>query len=620
MLAGLLVALGLNIFISHTVATFNRDIPLAAVTQEIELHLRQTQLATFKLLAGDPTVDMQVEVVEPLEHASGDCRRLAIGGVSEAGKKVPPLIDADDQQSAAQLCRELDAFRGLTAALLRDTAVDGQRSAAQQRYDRAFEQLISRNSNLTSELQIDIARDASWLSRVGAGASGLVTLIAVAAAVVVGRHRRLLAENAQQAESLAAIVEASVDAVVGMSVDGLITSWNPAAERLYGYRKEEAVGRSRNIIVPADRREEESGLMGRARQGQQVQRYESDRLRKDGRRVPVALTLSPIFKGDSVQAIAAIGQDISELKAKDAALRTARAEALQSSRLKSEFLATMSHEIRTPMNGVIGLTSLLLGTALDDTQRQYVEGIGGSGEALLTVINDILDFSKLEAGKVELELANFDPRRLLDEVGSLLAMSAHGKLLELIVTCPPDVPALLFGDAGRIRQVLLNLAANAVKFTASGEVAITVRTTRVDAEGMQVRFQVADTGIGITEEALPRMFESFSQADASTTRRFGGTGLGPGDLAETHRSHGRRDRRGQCDRCRQHILVRGPVSGSHPDQDRPAGVEPRPARRPAGTGRRRQRNQPPDPEIAAHRVGHAPRRPRASSRGAGSDA
>jgi PAS domain S-box-containing protein len=304
------------------VSTFNRDIPLAAVTHEIESHLRKTRLATFKLLADDPAIDVQIEVVEPLEHAGEDCRRLAIGGVSEAGKKVPPLIDADDQQSAAQMCRELDAFWGLTEDLLRDTAVDGQRSAAQQRYDQAFEQLISRNSNLTTELHKDIARDASWLSRVGAGATGLVTLIAVAAAVVVGRHRRLLAENAQQAESLAAIVEASVDAVVGMSVDGLITSWNPAAERLYGYSKEEAVGRSRNMIVPADRREEESGLMGRARQGQQVQRSESDRLRKDGRRVPVALTLSPIFKGDSVQAIAAIGQDISDLKAKDAALRT----------------------------------------------------------------------------------------------------------------------------------------------------------------------------------------------------------------------------------------------------------------------------------------------------------
>ena len=328
MLAGLLVALGLNIFTSHTVSTFNRDIPLAAVTAGDRAAPQTVPAGHLRTAGGTPLWIPRSRCSSLSNTPAATANALAIGGVSEAGKKVPPLADADDQASATQLCRELDAFRGLTAALLQDAAADGQRSAAQQRYDRAFEQLISRNSTLTSDLHIDIARDATWLSRVGAGASGLVAVIAVAAAVLVGRHRRLLAENARQMVSLAAIVEASVDAVVGMSVDGLITSWNPAAERLYGYRAEEIVGRSRDLIVPAHRRKEESALMDRARRGTQVQRYESDRLRKDGSTVSVALTLSPIFKGDTVEAIAAIGQDISELKAKDAALRTARAEAL----------------------------------------------------------------------------------------------------------------------------------------------------------------------------------------------------------------------------------------------------------------------------------------------------
>ncbi|MDQ0118696.1 signal transduction histidine kinase [Pseudarthrobacter defluvii] len=181
-------------------------------------------------------------------------------------------------------------------------------------------------------------------------------------------------------------------------------------------------------------------------------------------------------------------------------LEAAREAALESSRLKSEFLATMSHEIRTPMNGVVGLTALLLETPLNPTQKQYAEGVKGAGEALLALINDILDFSKLEAGKVNLDVRPFDPRVLVEEVAGLLAEPAQAKKLELIAYCEPEVPARLVGDSGRIRQVLLNLASNAVKFTASGEVSIRVKTEKPGAAAgseAEVLFEVRDTGIGI---------------------------------------------------------------------------------------------------------------------------
>lgn len=341
------------------------------------------------------------------------------------------------------------------------------------------------------------------------------------------RAQDLAREAIAQLEGLGAIVNSSADAIIGITPHGVITSWNQGAERLYGYGADEVTGRDVQFLIPDHLRRSEEALLADVRERGVARSFEAERLRKDGTTVAVSVTVSPIRAEDGgVRGMAKIVRDVTGQRLAAAELLAAREAALEASRLKSEFLATMSHEIRTPMNGVIGLTALLLETPLDETQRRYAEGVRGAGEVLLALINDILDLSKLEAGKVDLDIAAFDPRLLVEEVAGLLSEPARAKGLELIAYCGPEVPDRLSGDAGRIRQILLNLASNAVKFTPAGEVAIRVHLVDRHPGGAAVRFEVHDTGIGIEPEDHRRLFESFSQADSSTTRRYGGTGLG----------------------------------------------------------------------------------------------
>jgi signal transduction histidine kinase/DNA-binding response OmpR family regulator len=224
------------------------------------------------------------------------------------------------------------------------------------------------------------------------------------------------------------------------------------------------------------------------------------------------------------RAVAAAAEDIKSELLADLAQRNQELQEL--TRLKSEFLATMSHEIRTPMNGVIGMTGLLLDTELTPEQRDYVETVRASGDALLDVINDILDFSRIEAGRVRMETIEFSPKHVIEEAVELFAEPAANKGIELVLDIEPDVPNHAIGDPGRLRQVLINLIANAIKFTDSGEVVVRSRRLATSGPGVAIHFEVADTGIGLNPEEQVRVFSTYSQVDSSTTRRHGGTGLG----------------------------------------------------------------------------------------------
>ena len=506
----------------------------------------------------------------------------------------------------------------------------------------------------------------------------------------------------EERSRLAAIVESSEDAITGHDLRGTVLSWNSAAERLYGYPADEMIGRSMSVLVPQDRTGEARQLLELAGRGERVAHSETVRVARDGRRLDVAVTVSPIRDsegaivgastiardiGDRRRAeeelrrnnalvrllrvvaaaaneasdveqalqtcldevcrftgwpvghahtrapgpdgglvstglwhledpeafepfvratqssrfaagvglpgrvlasgrpgwIANVRDDANFLRTRDAGgiraafafpvlmgeevvavleffsteearpdeelievmaqvgaqlglvfgrkraeeqLVGARLAAEEANRAKSEFLANMSHEIRTPMNGVIGMTELLLDTGLDREQREYAETIRLSGENLLVIINDILDFSKIEAGEMRLETIDFDPRAAVEDVVTLLAGRAFDKGLELAGLIEPEIPAAVQGDPGRLKQVLTNLVGNAIKFTEEGEVVVSVALAEDAERSVALRFEIEDTGIGMTPEQQDRLFRAFTQADASTTRRYGGTGLG----------------------------------------------------------------------------------------------
>src|SRR5216110_1044639 len=332
-------------------------------------------------------------------------------------------------------------------------------------------------------------------------------------------------ELARQHAYLDALIASTPVAIAVLDDQRSVRSVNAAFESLFGYTAGEVVGAGIDgLIVPESLRSESTELETRVRRGETV-RVEVERMRKDGRRIQVRLSAAAV-RAAADGALVALYEDISDRKAAEAAMREARDLAERVARARSAFLANMSHEIRTPMNAVLGFVELVLDTELGAEQRRALELVRSSSEALLTILNDILDYSKIEAEHLELESIPFDLPKVVHATATLLAVRAREKHLELTVDVPPDVPHLVRGDPTRLRQVLMNLIGNAIKFTEEGEVDVSATVAGHHGDRTSVRCRVRDTGIGISEQQRASIFDEFTQADASMTRRYGGTGLG----------------------------------------------------------------------------------------------
>jgi PAS domain S-box-containing protein len=376
------------------------------------------------------------------------------------------------------------------------------------------------------------------------------------------RIRLALRESEERYREL---FENASDFIYTLDMHGHLTFFNKAGERILGYTRDEAMGmRIADLLTPESlvyshqmRTNKETGTVWTT--------YEIELIAKDHHHVPLEVSTRLIYNDgiavgiqgiarditERKQAAAALQkihdelemrvaqrtaelrhmndklhQEIAERKQVEAALRTAKEAAEVANRVKSEFLATMSHELRTPMNGIMGMTALLLDTTLDIEQQEYAETVLKCSEDLLVIINDILDCSKIEAGKLELEISDFAFPTVVEDVVELLAESAHKKGLEIAALIQPEVPHWLVGDAGRLRQILMNLIGNAIKFTDAGEVVVSISLCEAKDSEVGLHFAIRDTGIGIPAEAQSKLFQAFSQVDGSTTRKYGGTGLG----------------------------------------------------------------------------------------------
>ena len=334
----------------------------------------------------------------------------------------------------------------------------------------------------------------------------------------------------EKQERLASIVASSQEAIIVKTVEGRITSWNPGAEKLYGYSAEEAVGKHISLLCPPERRQEVDDMLARTKKGERVGDFETEKVRKDGRKITVSLSADPIRdEAGRIVAASTIARDVSARKKTETALKQAKEAAEEAAQAKGDFLAKMSHEIRTPLTVILSALEQLGGTDLVPLQARLHEMAHGSAEILLALLEEILDFSKIEMGKLDLEEQPFLLQDCVDHSLRVLYEDAKEKGLRLTADLSAELPDVVVGDVHRLRQVLLNLITNAVKFTEKGSVTVRVEPAKLvtpEPETVFLDFSVQDTGIGIPPEKFSHLFQSFHQLNGKGNGRHRGAGLG----------------------------------------------------------------------------------------------
>jgi PAS domain S-box-containing protein len=493
----------------------------------VRTDLRSRKFFTARAVLNQALTDARREVIRnvpradaaPLLKDFAAIRRAMKPLVAEV-RNVFRAIRQDDLELAmrkqALMNRKASAFRAAFGTLDRHLSeVEGERLGAQA---KAADRLIALWRWITALLLAAVASMLLYGRRAGRRSERMAA-----------EQRRWVATLRESEARKSAILTSALDAIITIDAAGRILEFNPAAEEMFGHHRDAVLGRelAETIVPPAARAAHRQGLARylATRESTLIgRRVEVTAVRASGEEFPVDIAIS-VMPGDT-PAFTATLRDITARKRAESELAEARDRALEAARLKSEFVANMSHEVRTPMNILFGMSDMLLDSPLSPSQREHVQALRRNAEGLLRIIDDVLDFSKIEAGKLVLEAIPLSLRRVVTDAVNALTQRAQSKGIALEAHFQEGVPDTVVGDSTRLRQVLLNLIDNATKFTEDGSVTVDVDAESASPDEAIVRFSVIDTGIGISPEMQARVFEAFTQADGTTTRRFGGTGLG----------------------------------------------------------------------------------------------
>ena len=479
-------------------------------------------------IAGDETLDKET-VWSHLNQAK-KLSTILVNGGEYNGESISAPKNSILRNKAQETINEINTLEKLAELRLQALLTSQAGSKTDTEFDHQFHKIQRILEQVDKEIKVFIEQDLRTFFLLNISAGLLILLFGI---VLIIKFRDIF--NTQEERAIR-IFEDSINPMMTIDENGIIDTFNKASETLLGYRKNEIIGQHIKTLMPSFFSVKHASQLPEYKENSEQKMTSVSRevtaQHKGGTTIDIHLSIGETHVRDEIFFICTL-TDISErlasekqIKEQNTFLTIEKNKAEMATKAKDSFLATMSHEIRTPMNGVLGMTQLLMDTKLSAEQQDYAQTISSSGTALLDIINDILDFSKIEAGKLDIEPIPFDLQNAILETVDLLHNKIAEKKLELIVDYAPELHHHFIGDPGRIRQILMNLISNAIKFTKAGHVLIKVTSLSSDKEEEHLLFEVIDTGIGIDEAAQRNLFDSFTQADTSTTRKYGGTGLG----------------------------------------------------------------------------------------------